>query len=52
MAARRQPVRRGRVRPLRKRLEEAREKVDRLELQDKIAELRDRVRRRTKRRDR
>lgn len=43
---RRTVVPRGRVRPLAKRLQEAREKVDRLELQDKIAELRTKVKRR------
>lgn len=49
MATRRRVVSRvvrGRVRPLAKRLAEAVEKVDRLQLQDKIAELRAKVKRR------
>ncbi len=49
MALRGRKPTRGRVRPLKKRLDEARDKVDKLELQDKIAELRDRVKRQRRR---
>ena len=42
---RKRVVTRGKVRPLGRRLEEARDKVDKLELQDKISELRAKVKR-------
>ncbi len=49
MAVSRRKPARGRVRPLEKRLDEAKDKVDKLELQFKIQELRARVKRQRRR---